>query len=134
MANRIGWHFLILLQTTTGSDNKKPVMKHILNPQMLRTWNPINYFNQFFLWGYIWLHVIPATNEALKEINRAKTTIPKIKTWLGIWFLMSLNGQYAVDNLMRLKQKVTNVISSTLLNAESIYQKQDSRGFYIASD
>ncbi len=89
-----------------GATSKNdPVMKHILNPQMLRTWNPIDYFNRFFPWGYIQLHVIPATNESLKEINKAETTMHEIKTWLGIWFLMSLNGQYSVDEFFETKTK-----------------------------
>ncbi len=99
------WAFFDLIANNARGATPKndPVMKHILNPQMLRTWNPIDYFNRFFPWWYIWLNVIPATNESLKEINEAETTVHKIKTWLGIWFLMSLNGQYSVDEFFETK-------------------------------
>ncbi len=89
-------------------------MKHILNPQMLRAWSPINYFNRIFPWGYIHLHV-------------AETTSHDIKTSLGIKYLMSLNGRYFVNKSLRLKQHQTRTTSSTLHNVESICQKGDYR-------
>ncbi len=50
IGNGIGQHFWSsnAWGATTRND---PVMKHILNPQVLRAWNLINYFNWLFLWG-----------------------------------------------------------------------------------
>ncbi len=68
-------------------------------------WKLIDYFNQFFPWVYIQLHVIPTTNMALKKIKKIETKMHQIKNWLRIWFLMGLNVQYSVDKCFEIKTK-----------------------------
>ncbi len=135
MDNGIGQHFYSIPIHAQGATTKNNLaIKPILNPQMLRTWHLIGYFNQFFPWGYIQLCVIPATNMEMKEINKGKTTMHRIKTCLGIWFLMSLNAQYSGDEFFKIKTKGYCHNFSTLLGVASTCPKEVSKRFCNISD
>mmetsp|Transcript_20329 Transcript_20329/g.42341 ORF Transcript_20329/g.42341 Transcript_20329/m.42341 type:complete len:172 (-) Transcript_20329:1150-1665(-) len=44
-------------------------------------------------------HVIPATNAAMEESGVNKMlTLPELKRFFGVWFLMSLHPQYSLDD------------------------------------
>ncbi len=68
------------------------------NPAQMKHWKAINFFNYFVPWDFLELHVIPVTNAAIEESRVNKIlTLPELKRFFGVWFLMSLHPQYSLD-------------------------------------
>lgn len=84
-----------------------PIIKHILNPHMLRARNQIDHFILFFPWGYIQLYVISSTNMVLKEINKMKQHFIRLK--IGMRFCLRWVWMCSSKwmNFSRLKQQET---------------------------
>ncbi len=94
-------------------------LKHFVNTQLLRDWGPFDYFSYFMPWSYIRRHVITATSEALKQLNKVETTMHEFQVWLGIWFLMSLHQQYLVKEFFDMdagKKGMTSGIHHNVAN------------------
>ena len=54
------------------------------------------FFDAFFPWDYVRDHIIPATNEVLKENGDRDTSVNEFKLYLGLWIIISLNPGYVV--------------------------------------
>ena len=92
------WNWSAFMDTI-ATDARGAAKKH--NPSLKnashhapKSWTPIEFFNFFTPWTYFENHIVPATNVALRSANKKLTSLPEIKKWLGIWFLISLNPQY----------------------------------------
>lgn len=72
-----------------------PILKKGFHTQ-LKHWTPVDFFHYFMPWDYFEVHLIPATNKSLLENTKKETNVSEIKTYFGIWFLMSLHPQYSM--------------------------------------
>jgi hypothetical protein len=87
-----------IINDSRGANPKNdPAMKQ-MNMSQLRLWTPISFFKHFLPLKFIREHLIPATNRSLMDAGVKGTNVHEFYVWLGIWFLMSLHGQYATDD------------------------------------
>ncbi len=97
--------FYAIANNTRGSHIKSdPSLKKLIRED-LKKMEPVDFFNYFMPWKFFKDSIIPATSKALKEIGSDETSMHKMKTWLGIWFLMSLYGQYSLHDFFIVEEK-----------------------------
>ncbi len=97
--------FDAIANNARGSHVKSDPSLKKLSCEDLKKMEPVDFFNYFMPWKFFKDSVIPATSKALKEVGSDKTSMHEMKTWLGIWFLMSLYGQYSLHDFFIVEEK-----------------------------
>ncbi len=88
-----------------GSHVKSDPSLKLLRCGELKKMEPVDFFNYFMPWTFFQEHIIPATSQALRECGSDEISMHEMKTWLGIWFLMSLYGQYSIHDFFVVEEK-----------------------------